>query len=366
MKRIPLNAAVACSDGPCGESIRVIVDPKTLQPTHIVVKEAGSGAEYLVAMEHVAEIGQDGVRLNCTKEKLAFMPPFAEVEYRQIEIPRYYGGSEMSAVPTPYSETHLVEVRREHVPEGERAIAQGMEVRASDGKVGSVDELLTDAESGALTHFIMRQKHVWGDKAVVVPLAVIDYVRDDVVYLTPDKETIKSYLAMPARKRRDAEEMELIILLLERPGKPRDMVKAVKDAAKRDGVQLFSTAVLVKDKDGKVAIRESEDLDRRRGAVFGAVTGGLLGLVGGPAGVVIGAAAGAATGGAAAKRIDLGLPDAYLEQLQSKLQPGTAAIVALAEAGWQAKTGDPTFGLEATLLQHQIGDDILDQAAAAQ
>ena len=46
-------------------------------------------------------------------------------------------------------------------------------------------------------------------------------------------------------------------------------------------------------------------------------------------GAVVGAAAGAATGRAAAGRIDLGLPDKYLEQLQESLQPGSSALVVL-------------------------------------
>jgi uncharacterized membrane protein len=80
----------------------------------------------------------------------------------------------------------------------------------------------------------------------------------------------------------------------------------------------------------------------------------------------VGAVAGATTGGVAADRIDLGLPNAYLEKLQSQLQPGSAAVVALVEAGWDAKVADATFGLEAELLRHQLDDDLLDQLTPAE
>lgn len=365
MKRIPLHATVVCTDGTFGETIRVIVDPKTLLPTHIVVKAAeDTHDEYLVAASHVAETDHGVVRLDITCERVASMDRFSYTEYREIHIPRY-AGAEATTMPYQYYDTEVVDVRREVIPEGTRALAPGMNVRAGDSTVGTVDELVLDDESGALTHFIMREKHVWGDKAILIPLQIIDRIADNVVYLTPEKEVIESYLAMPTRRHEAAEEMELIILLVDRPDKPKEMLKTVQEAAQRDGLQIYGSAVLHKNAEGKAVIRETGDMDRRGGAVFGAVTGGLVGLLGGPAGVIVGAVAGAATGGVAAKRIDLGLPDPYLQKLQSQLQPGSAAVVALLEAGWDAKATNFTFGLEAELLRHQLDDDVLDRLAPA-
>ncbi|MGD8586529.1 MAG: DUF1269 domain-containing protein [Chloroflexota bacterium] len=361
MKRVPLHANVACIDGPFGETSRIIVDPKTLLPTHVVVKAAErSHEEYLVPVSYVAEVSKDLVRLNCPRELISKMAPFAVTEYHEVQIPRYTG-PEYGAAPYAYSNTEVIEVHHERVPEGERAVSQGMVVVASDGKVGTVDELVLNEEDGTVTHFLMREKHLWGQKAVIVPLTVIDHVKDDRVYLKLDKDTLMSYLAIPASRRQAAAEMNLIILLVGRPGEPKKMLKTVQGVAQQAGIQLYGLAVLLKDAEGKAVIREAHDLDRRQGAVFGAITGGLLGLVGGPAGMVVGAVAGATTGGVAAKRIDLGLPDAYLQKLQSQLQPGSAAVVALAEAGWEAKATDTTFGLQAELLRHELDEDLIDQ-----
>ena len=98
------------------------------------------------------------------------------------------------------------------------------------------------------------------------------------------------------------------------------------------------------------------------------MTGGLIGLLGGPVGAVVGAAAGAATGRAAAKRIDLGLPDDYLARLQENLQPGSSALVVLVNqdtAGLVSETLSPFGG---QLLHHPITEEIaarLKQETAA-
>jgi len=118
---------------------------------------------------------------------------------------------------------------------------------------------------------------------------------------------------------------------------------------------------LVKESDGKASIRETHDVDKQRGTVFGAITGGLVGLLGGPAGVVIGAAAGAATGRAAARRIDLGFPDEYLQKLQDGLQPGSSALVVLLEKEQSSKMADVAANFGGQFIQQELTQDILAQ-----
>ena len=61
-------------------------------------------------------------------------------------------------------------------------------------------------------------------------------------------------------------------------------------------VDLKSAAVVVRQADGKVKIKETSDFDLKQGAIGGAVAGGLLGLLRGNllGGAIVGAAGGAA------------------------------------------------------------------------
>jgi hypothetical protein len=195
MKHIPLKAKVACSDGHAGESVRVIVDPDARRVTHLVVKERQRPhVERLVPVARVADTTHGGIRLDCTREELAGMDPFVVTEHRTVEMPSSAGGYATMPVYTPQT----VDVKHERIPEGELALRKGMDVEATDGKVGRIDELLADEASGEITHFVLRQGHLWGQKDLVVPVSVIDHMGQDHsgrerVCLKLDKEAISAF-----------------------------------------------------------------------------------------------------------------------------------------------------------------------------
>jgi uncharacterized membrane protein len=357
MIHIPLNADVDCTDGRVGKSSSVIVDPETLQVSHVVVKEKGRPhTERLVPVDHVQETTPDAIRLDCTTDELKAMQEFVVTTYREVEIPRYSGSYGASAFYTPDIET--LPVKQERVPYGEIAIHQGTPVKASDGEVGRVDELLEDPASGQITHFVMREGHVWGDKEVVMPVSAVKYASKEAVQLKLDKRTVSSMLAVPTRGLGDIADVELVIVTFSE----MDTASAALDKlATKDGVRFLNAAVLVKDKDGKTSLEEAKDVGKQHGAVFGALTGGLIGMLAGPGGGIVGAVAGAATGRAAAKRIDMGFPDDYLKRLQAGLQPGSSALVVLAERERVADVAGSVAGFEGRFLQHALTEEILAQ-----
>ena len=246
---------------------------------------------------------------------------------------------------------------------GQRVIHQGATVEATDGKVGQVDELLLDPETEQITHLVLREGHLWGQKEVVVPLSVVDKVVQDSVYLTLDRETISAMLAVPAKY--SLNDVELVILSLKGVDRANEARQTLKQLSKKGSVAVLNVAVLVKDEDGKTSLRESEDVDPRHGAVFGAIAGGLIGLLGGPVGAVVGAVAGAATGGVAAGRIEMGFPDAYLKKLQESLQPGSSALVILAEQDQVENVTEALADFDGQLLRQALTDDIVSQVTSS-
>jgi uncharacterized membrane protein len=360
MKDIPLNAKVECVDGPCGQSTRVIVDPKTLRVTHFVVRQAATGqTQHLVPVDQVVETTSGVIRLRCTRDELGKMKQFIVTEYRQVEVPRYAGVD--TAVPYYSPDIETLPVDRELIPEGELAIQPDTRVEATDGPVGQIDELVTNPETGQITHLALRRGHMWGKKDVLLPVSLVKYVAEGTVYLTIDKETISTLLAVPARWHSGVADVQLVVAVFDETGKARAALRTTKETVKKDKLGVLNTAVLAKDQDGNPSIMESEDVDPKHGTLFGAVTGGLVGLLGGPVGVVVGAAAGAAAGRVAAGRIDMGFPDEYLSKLEESLQPGSSALVALVEGESVQKVSQLLTGMEGEVLHLALTDDVLSQ-----
>ena len=111
-------------------------------------------------------------------------------------------------------------------------------------------------------------------------------------------------------------------------GQVADALRKAKNAGQ---LSYKNLAVVRKDPEGVVKIKESGDMSFGPGAGIGAVVGGVLGLFAGPAGLVAGAAAGGVIGGSAAALYDAGIPDERLEQIGDVLSPGNSAIIGIFE-----------------------------------
>lgn len=361
MINIPLNAKVECTDGLCGYSSYIIADPVARTLTHVVVKEQGMPAfEYMVPIDQVVETETDLIRLGCTKSELQQMEQFAETEFIETEyyVP-YYGQDTMMVWPYSVPERMMVPVEHQRIPPGELAVGRGARVQATDGQVGQVDEFLVDPDTGHITHLVLREGHLWGDKVVTLPISAIDYTEQENVYLKLDKQTIESLPAIPVKQSYGLTDLELIILTFKEVGQANEALQTLKQSAQKGVLTFLNAAVLVKEEDGQTSLKETEDIDPKRGALFGAITGGLIGLLGGPVGVIIGATAGAVTGREAAKRIDTGFSEAYLKKLQEGLQPGSSALVTLVEQEGGEKVTETLAEFEGQLLRQALTDDLV-------
>ncbi len=79
---IPLNAKVKCTDGVCGRSAYVLINPVINQVTHLVVKENVSpNAEFIVPVDFVAETIADTIQLRCS---MAFLERWIRLSKRPL------------------------------------------------------------------------------------------------------------------------------------------------------------------------------------------------------------------------------------------------------------------------------------------
>lgn len=207
---IPLQAQVNCTDGVCGQSVYVLINPVVDKVTHLVVREQPSNTEYIVPVELVTETVADTIQLHCSKAELENMDPFIKTTFIEKKVPyRQYGSSgEMYRTGgyyfLPYvgpETTVQVPMEKQQIPPGELAVRRGTRVEASDGHIGKVDEFVVNPENGHITHLVMREGHLWGKRDVIIPLSAMDDIRDDTVFLKLDKHKIEALPTFPVHRR---------------------------------------------------------------------------------------------------------------------------------------------------------------------
>jgi sporulation protein YlmC with PRC-barrel domain len=199
---IPVNADVVCTDSLAGRSTCVILNPVTRRVTHLVVKEADfPHVERLVPVDLVLESAPHQIRLRCNHDELARLERFTEVEFIQAEVPyEDYGWDEYRLWPYMLPEDDMAPVEFERIPPGELAVHRGAQVRAKDGHVGRVDEFLVNATDGHITHLVLREGHLWGQKDVTIPVSEIERIEEDTVHLKLDKASVEALPGIPVQR----------------------------------------------------------------------------------------------------------------------------------------------------------------------
>jgi len=182
--QVRIGADARCTDGVCGELIRVVVDPVAQAITHVVVEpKHAQGLGRLVPLDLV-ETTTGGIRLRCT---------LAEFEKLDLaEETHFFTGNEPGELHYwPYDiDLYEVPVTHDTVPLGEVAVRRGNPVHATDGEIGRVQGLVIDPRNHHVTHVLLQEGHLWGRKEVAIPISAVTRV-DDVIQLTMTKREVE-------------------------------------------------------------------------------------------------------------------------------------------------------------------------------
>ena len=207
---IPLNAQVECTDGIFGRSVYVLINPVIDQMTHLIVKEdASPNTEYIVPVDIVTETIADTIRLHCSKADLEKMDPFIKTTVIENRAPNrsfvymggIYGMGSDYFMPYVTSDSVIYDSEEiQQIPPGELAVRRGSRVEATDGYVGKVDEFVVNPANGQITHLVMREGHLWGQKDVTIPLSALGDTHEDTVFLKLDKAQIESLPTFPLHR----------------------------------------------------------------------------------------------------------------------------------------------------------------------
>lgn len=150
---------------------------------------------------------------------------------------------------------------------------------------------------------------------------------------------------------------KILVVAFNSESKAYEGSRALQALQNEGTISLYSKAVIARNADGRVEVKEEGD-EGPVGTAVGLLTGSLIGLLGGPAGIVIGAG----TGMFAGLTYDLanaGVSEDFLDEVGRFLQPGKAAVVAEVWEDWVMPVDARMNALGGVVFRRMRGD-ILD------
>jgi len=202
-----LGARASCSDGLCGEVVRTILDPGTKTVTHLVIEPRHRKADGRLVPVELVEAGAGEIRLRCSIAEFDRLEASEEIElaegldygggYGPDAVMGYgEGGVSASGMGIGMGLGHQQSVvTSDNVPEGESEVARNERVHAVDGEIGHLKGFAVDPADHRVTHVLLREGHLWGQKEVAIPVSAVASV-DDGIWL---KLTKKQVEALPPR-----------------------------------------------------------------------------------------------------------------------------------------------------------------------
>ena len=363
MIKFPLDsqARVELTDRLTAVLFSVVIDQAQQKVVFFVVQDK-SGERWLVPLNDVVDADDALVRLRITSENLFKRARFDESQYtlgEDVENDFFKASSTKGAPLYFITDTGgPIEVALEE----DLALIRGAYVDASNGHVGTIEEIIIEPETGRASQIVI---HTDGRnrQELNLPISVIDRVEGDTVILKLTMKEIKSLPSVPVEYSKSGKlRYSLVIRIFDKVDGAEQAYQSWKDVwSKQSNRFTHSVAIVMRDKSGNATFKDLNDVDKRQGRLFGAVSGGLIGLVGGPVGVVVGALAGAGAGGIAADRIDRGFSNVFLQEFTDNLQPGKSGLIVLVDNDGVPALAESMKGLSGVALQEDISQEMIDE-----
>jgi sporulation protein YlmC with PRC-barrel domain len=204
-----IGVRAGCSDGYCGELIRIITDPATRKITHLVIKPQHHRRhpDRLVPVELV-DMTADDISLRCTLAEFDELQPAEEIDlaegdaygggYGDAESVQGYGnvgsmgvGGSISGRGVGTGVGHRTRTVTHHVvPMDEAELRPGESVHAVDGEIGQVLGFIVDPDDQRVTHVILKEGHLWGRREVAIPISAVTAI-DEGIRLNITKQQVE-------------------------------------------------------------------------------------------------------------------------------------------------------------------------------
>ena len=202
-----LGAGASCSDGPCGQVIRTILNPATRTVTHLVIEPRHHPESGRLVPVGLVEAGVGDIRLSCSLAEFDRLEPAEQIDL--VEGIDYGGGYGAPEAVMGYGDVgamggasasgmgigmdlghHRPTVTSDNVPEGESEVVRHEHIHATDGEIGQLKGFAVDPEDHRVTHVLVREGHLWGRKEVAIPVSAVTSL-DDGIWLNLTKRQVE-------------------------------------------------------------------------------------------------------------------------------------------------------------------------------
>ena len=82
------------------------------------------------------------------------------------------------------------------IPLGEVAVRRGERVSATDGEIGKVQGLVINPQNHHVTHVLLQEGHLWGQKQVAIPITAVTKIEDQGALVNLTKEEVRDLPAV--------------------------------------------------------------------------------------------------------------------------------------------------------------------------
>ena len=154
--------------------------------------------------------------------------------------------------------------------------------------------------------------------------------------------------------------VQIIVAAFNDPNRAAEIMGELKQGKKEGLIGIIDAAVVVKDAEGKLKVKDAKRRSTK-GLITGGVVGGVLGLLAGPVGLL---AVGGGAIGALAGKVSGGALKAEMKDIGEALTPNSSAIVAIIEHTWVARMEEMLAAEGARVVMDSLKADIADQLNA--
>jgi osmotically-inducible protein OsmY len=207
-----IGATVHCKNGKFGKLKKLVVDPDSMEITGLVVGKGFFRTEdRIVPVSDVDRATDEYIMLSINDTKLEEYPEYVALLLSSNSPVESRSKSEQKTINSAYVAHPYVfgpaghyspvlqkKIVHANVHPDHEVIGRGTLVHNQKNRIGSIDHLLVDAESGELTHLVINQG-LFSD-SLVFPISIAERVNEAGIFLSIDEEEIDQ---LPEYAKRD-------------------------------------------------------------------------------------------------------------------------------------------------------------------